>query len=202
MNEHELDLLLADAKKEATGPAVALSRLVAAEAIEHASPRPETRRRWLRRGIAIPVGIGAMALSAATTYGAYQLSIPPFVGLEPGVGRVTAPIELTYTTDAGTLVDCKMYLEFTDVTAAQREALNSLSADPVWQDLGQVVYEGLPAKSRAIQNGPEEVWMERVNQRVYDEAIATVPGLRYGIDDGTPSIHGSTTSCEYPAGQR
>ena len=202
MTDDELDLLLADAKREASAEAAAFSRLVAAETVEQASAKPARRRRWLRKGILVPVGIGVVALSGAGTFGAYQLSIPPFVGLEAGVERVLDPIALTYTTDAGTVLDCKMYLEFTDVTEAQREALNSLSTDPLWRDFGQTVYEGLPAKSRAIQSGPEEVWSARVEQRVFDEAMASAPGLQLRADDGTPSIHGWTISCEYPQGQR
>jgi hypothetical protein len=202
MTEHELDQLLAEAKKQATAPAAAISRLVAAEVVEQATAKPASRRRWLRKGILIPVGIGAVALSGAGTYGAYQLSIPPFVETEPGVERVVDPIALTYTTDAGTVLDCKLYLEFTDVTEAQREALNSLSTNSLWRDFGQKVYEGLPAKSRAIQDGPEPVWSERVSERVYDEGIESAPGLQFQAAEGTPSIHGSTTRCEYPEGQR
>ena len=202
MTDDELDLLLADAKREASAEAAVFSRLVAVEAVEQPSTKPESRRRWLRKGIVVPMGIGVLALSGAGTFGAYQLSIPPFVGLEAGVERVLEPIALPYTTDAGTVVDCTMYLEFTDVTEAQREALNSLSADPIWRDFGQEVYDGLPAESRAIQSGPEEVWSARVEQRVVDEAVASAPGLQLRADEGIPSIHGWTIRCEYPQGQR
>ena len=83
----------------------------------------------------------AVALSAATTYGAYQLSIPPFVETEPGVERVLEPISVDYTTDKGTVLDCDLYVEFTDVTQAQRDALNAMSSSPKpgsTDDLGQV----------------------------------------------------------------
>ena len=200
MTEDELDLLLADAKREASAGAAVFSRLVAVEAVERANATPASRR-WRRKGLLAPMAIGILALSGAGTFGAYQLSIPPFVGLEAGVERVLEPIALPYTTDAGTVVECTMYLEFTDVTEAQREALNSLGTDPIWRDFGQEVYDGLPAESRAIQSGPEEVWSARVEQRVVDEAVASAPGLQLRADDGMPSVHGWTIRCEYPQGQ-
>jgi hypothetical protein len=202
MNEHDLDLLLADARKDATAPSAALARLVATESIAQGTQKVTPTHRWLRRGFLVPVGIGAIALSAATTYGAYQLSIPPFVESEPGVERVAEPISVDYTTDKGTVLACNLYLEFTDVTQAQRDALNGLSESPKWDGFGQRTYDALPAANRATQNGPEALWADRVSEAVYEEAVASIPGLKLRAAAGTPSIHGSTTRCEYPEGQR
>lgn len=202
MTDNDLDALLTEARPSASEPASALSRLIANEALTAATKAKAPKRRWVRPGIAVPAGIGAVVLSAATTYGAYQLSIPPFVETEPGVERVNEPISLDYTTDKGTVLDCDLYLEFTDVTQAQRDALNALSSDAKWQGFGQSTYDGLPDANRATQNGPEPLWSERVNEAVNKEALATIPGLQLRADPGTPSIHGSTTRCDYPEGQR
>jgi hypothetical protein len=202
MNEQDLDLLLADARKDATAPSAALARLVAAEALDQGAEKSKLSRRWLRRGMLVPVGIGAIALSAATTYGAYQLSIPPFVETEPGVERVSEPISVDYTTDKGTVLDCDLYVEFTDVTQAQRDALNAMSSSPKWDGFGQQTYDNLPAANRKTQNGPEPLWSERVTEAVYAEALDSIPGLKLRASDGTPSIYGATTRCEYPEGQR
>lgn len=202
MNEHDLDLLLADARKDATAPSAALSRLVAAEAIEQAAENSTPMRGWPRRGILVPVGIGAVALSAATTYGAYQLSIPPFVTTPSGVERVSDPIPVNYTTDAGTVLECDLYLEFADVTQAQREALNALGSSSVWEGFGQSIYDRLPVANRAVQDGPEPLWVERVRVRVYEEALQSIPGLKARAAEGTPRLQGATTRCEYPEGQR
>ena len=143
-----------------------------------------------------------MAVLGAGTYAAYQLSIPPFVGLEPGVERVTEPIAVDYRTDAGTVLDCDLYLKFRDVTPEQRLSLNELSKDPMWRGFGQRIYDSLPAKNRAVQDGPEELWTVRVDARVYAEALDSTPGLTFHGPPGSPSLQGSTTRCEYPEGQR
>lgn len=202
MNEHDLDLLLGDARKDATGASAALARLVAAEAVDQATEKSKLSRNWPRWRMVVPVGIGAVALSAATTYGAYQLSIPPFVETEPGVERVSEPISVDYTTDQGTVLDCDLYVEFTNVTQAQRDALNAMSSNPRWDGFGQRTYDGLPAANRKTQNGPEPLWSERVTEAVYAQALGSIPGLKLQASDDTASIHGATTRCEYPEGQR
>ena len=202
MNDDDLDRLLADARKDATAPSDALARLIAAEAVEQRTKKSKLSRRWLRRGMLVPVGVGAVALSAATTYGAYQLSIPPFVTTEPGVERVSEPISVDYTTDKGTMLDCDLYVEFSDVTQAQRDALNAMSSNPRWDGFGQRIYDRLPAANRKTQNGPEPLWSERVTEAVYAEALEEIPGLTMRSSDDTASINGATTRCEYPEGQR
>lgn len=202
MTDNDLDALLTEARPQLSEPSAALARLSAKEAFATTAKATAPKRRWRRPGILVPLGIGALALSAATIYGAYQLSFPPFVQTEPGVERVTEPISLDYTTDKGTLLDCDLYIEFTDVTRSQREALNALSGDAKWKGFGQSTYDGLPESNRATQNGPEPLWSDRVSEAVYAEALASIPGLKMHADPGTPSIHGSTTRCGYPEGQR
>jgi hypothetical protein len=201
MNDETLDLLLENARVDASPGAVELGRLLAREATQDRASAT-AGRRWRRAGFVVPVGIGAIVMMGAGTYGAYQLSIPPFVETEPGVERVTQAIELDYTTDAGTVLDCNLYLEFRDLTDGQRDALNQLSKDSGWVGFGQRAYDALPAKNRETQNGPEELWSSRVSQAAYDAAVARVPGLTYEGRVGEPSIVGSTTRCEYPDGQR
>lgn len=203
VTENDLDELLSTARPQVSVASAAIARLMTKEVFEsHAKSASSPERRWRRARILALVGAGAVALSAATTYGAYQLSIPPFVQTEPGVERVTEPISLDYTTDRGTVLDCKLYIEFTDVTGAQRAALNALGHDPKWRGFGQRTYDSLPATNRATQNGPESLWNDRVNEAVYAEAMASIPGLQFHAGPGTPSIHGSTIRCEYPEGQR
>ncbi len=61
---------------------------------------------------------------------------PTVSATEPaGVERVDQPISVDYRTDAGTVLDCDLYLEFRDVTADQRVSLNALSKDSMWQRL-------------------------------------------------------------------
>ena len=202
MHDDDLDLLLDDARRDAAGPSVALSRLAAVEAAQQHYARSTSWRRWLRAGVLVPVGVGFLALTGAGTYAAYQLSIPPYVATEPGVERPKHPIPVDYTTDAGTVLECDLYLEFRDVSAAQRAHLNAMSEDPMWRDLGQRVYDSLPDKNRAVQDGPEPLWADRVDKRVYAEALQGTAGLTFRGPAGSPSLEGSTTRCEYPDADR
>jgi hypothetical protein len=65
MHDEELNLLLDDARRDAAGPAILMSRLVAAEAVELHQSKPTPRRRWKRAGVLIPIGVGALALTGA-----------------------------------------------------------------------------------------------------------------------------------------
>ena len=202
MQDDDLDLLLDHARRDASTLTAERSRQVAYEIASRQRAKATTWRRRLRAGVVVPAGVGVMAVMGAGTYAAYQLSIPPFVATEPGVERVTEPIAVDYRTDAGTILDCDLYLEFRDVTPAQRLSLNELSRDPMWRDFGQRTYDSLPAKNRAIQDGPEELWADQVNEKVYAEALTSTPGLTFRGPTGSPSLVGSTTRCDYPEGQR
>ena len=202
MNDEDLDVLLDGARQRASEPATALSRLVAVEAAQTHGPRARSWHRRLRVGVLAPAGIGVLALTGAGTLAAYQLSVPPFVSTEPGVERVTDPIPVDYTTDAGTVLDCGLWLEFRNVSDAQRANLDAMATDPMWQGFGQRVYDALPEQNRAVQDGPESLWSERVNEQVYAEALRANPGLTLrGPADG-PSLVGATTRCEYPGAER
>jgi hypothetical protein len=202
MQDDELDLLLRHARCDASSVTAERSRQVAYEIASRQHVKATTRRRRLRAGVLVPAGVGFMAVMGAGTYAAYQLSIPPFVATEPGVERVTEPIAVDYRTDAGTVLDCDLYLEFRDVTPEQRLSLNDLSKNPMWRGFGQRTYDSLPTKNRAVQDGPEEVWAARVNEKVYAEALGSTSGLTFRGPTGSPSLVGSTTRCDYPEGRR
>lgn len=202
MNDDDLDLLLTDARRHAAEPAVVLSRLVAAETAQLNRARPRVQRRWLRVGVLAPVGMGVVALMGAGTLAAYQLSIPPFVSTESGVERVTEPIPVDYTTDAGTVLDCNLWLEFRNVSDAQRANLNAMSTDSMWQGFGQRVYDDLPESHKGTQDGPEPLWSERVDDQVYADALRANPGLTFRGSGDSPSLEGSTTRCDYPGPER
>jgi hypothetical protein len=202
MQDDELELLLDHARCDASSFTAERSRQVAYEIASRQHVKAATRRRRLRAGVLAPAGVALMAVMGAGTYAAYQLSVPPFVSTEPGVERVTEPITVDYRTDAGTVLDCELYLEFRDVTPEQRLNLNELSKNPMWRGFGQRTYDSLPAKNRAVQDGPEELWAARVNEKVYAEALDSTSGLTFRGPAGNPSLVGSTTRCDYPEGQR
>lgn len=202
MTDDDLDVLLDGAHQGVSEPAAALGRLVAVEVAQTHCPRPRSRPRWMRVGILAPVGIGILALTGAGTVAAWQLSVPPFVSTEAGVERVTDPIPVNYTTDAGTVLQCGVWLEFRNISDAQRANLNAMATDPMWEGYGQRVYDALPEKNRAAQYGPEPLWSEMVDDQVYTEALRANPGLAFrGPADG-PSLVGSTTRCEESGAER
>lgn len=176
-----------------------MSSLVAYEvAAQHrGSQRP--RRSWVRPGLLVPVGLGALALTGAGTLAAYQLSIPPYVATEPGVERVSDPVPVNYRTDAGTRIDCLAYLEFRDVTPLQRRQINAISTDD-WSGYGQRIYDALPASHRAGQDGPDELLADHVDGDLYTRALMEAPGVEFRTSDGSPSIEGVTIRCTYPDG--
>lgn len=202
MHDNDLDILLDDARLDASTSMADRSRQVAKEIVRREQHKTKSWRRWLRGGVIVPVGLGVATVMGAGTYAAYQLSIPPFVSTEPGVERVTEPIAVDYRTDAGTVLACNLYLEFRDVTSEQSLSLNELSKDPMWHGFGQRTYDSLPVKNRGTQNGPEALWSARVNESVYAKVLRSIPGLAFQAPEGTPSLVGSTTRCEYPEGQR
>lgn len=202
MHDEELTTLLERATKHVSPAASTIAGRLAAEVALQRLGRRWTSRGWAQKGILIPVGIGVLAFSGAGTYAAYQLSIPPYVATEPGVERVSDPIPVNYRTDAGRRIDCLAYLEFRDVTAAQRERLNALSANGDWSGYGQRIYNGLPEANRQVQEGPEPMLADRVDAELYALALKAVPGIGFRTGNGTPSIEGATIRCTYPDGTR
>lgn len=200
MHDEELTALLEHAKEDVSPAAATIGGRLAAEVAEQELRSRWSPRRWARKGILIPVGIGVLAVTGSGTYAAYQLTIPPFVATEPGVERVSDPIPVNYRTDAGRRIDCLAYLEFRDVTAVQRRQLNAMKAKGNWSGYGQRVYDRLPAANRQVQDGPETMLADRVNVDLYARALKAAPGVGFRTADGTPSIEGATIRCTYPDG--
>ena len=202
MHDEELTALLERAKEHVSPAASTIGGRLAAEVAERELGRRWSPRRWARKGILIPVGMGVLAFSGAGTYAAYQLTIPPYVATEPGVERVSNPVPVNYRTDAGRRIDCLAYLEFRDVTPLQRRQLDALSTDGDWSGYGQRIYDGLPGAHRQAQDGPEPMLADRVDDDLYARALQAAPGVAFRTDDGTPSIVGATIRCTYPDGIR
>jgi hypothetical protein len=202
MHDDELTTLLERAREDVSPAASTIAGRLAADVAVQRLGRRWTSRSLARKGILVPVGIGVLAFSGAGTYAAYQLSIPPYVATEPGLERIREPIPVNYRTDAGRRIDCLAYLEFRDVTAAQRQRLNAMSTTGNWSGYGQRIYDQLPEANRQVQDGPEPMLADRVDADLYARALKAVPGVGFRTGDGTPSIEGATIRCTYPDGIR
>lgn len=156
MDDQHLDTLL-----QTACPAVSTAEEVAAVemARQIVGEQMERARRCLdggrfRPAIAIPVAIGTLALVGAGTVAAYQLAMPPFQTLEPGLGRTTHAVPVDYRTDAGMRVLCKAFVEYRDVSKHQRDQVNTMVTTTHWAGYGQRVYDALPRMERAQANAP------------------------------------------------
>lgn len=202
MYDEELTALMERTREHVSPAASAISSRLATEIAVRRTGRRRSLRRWARKGILVPVGIGVLACAGAGTYAAYQLTIPPYVATEPGVERVSNPVPVNYRTDAGRRIECLAYLEFRDVTPTQRRELNAMSANGDWDGFGQRIYNRLPATNRQVQDGPEQLLSGRVDADLYARALKAAPGVMFRGADGTPSLVGATIRCTYPDGNR
>lgn len=185
MNDQELDRLLLQARPEVSVAAQEEARKLARTTT---SPPPRRSVRSRRR-LAIPVGLATAALVAgAGTLTAYQLGVPPFQTLEPGLARSYAvPVE--WRTDAGTLVSCDAFLEFSDQDPGQRDRINAMIAEGDWQGYGQQLYDALPAADKDVQTGPGPVG-----------PVVSRDLARRAIEASAGPVTGGAMSCAYPEG--
>lgn len=198
MEDRELDALLLQARPSASEEATASARELASDIASGGRSGAGSRRcRW-RRTVIVPLGIGALALAGAGTVTAYQLNVPPFQGLEPGLERTTHGVPFEYRTDAGTHVACQAFVEFRDVTDLQRKQINAMSTDTDWSGYGQQMYNALTLKQRSVQNGPGPTG-DAVLADLDQRALRAAPGTTMHVDHG-PTITGGAISCSYPDG--
>lgn len=185
MNDEELDQLLLQARPAASPAAQEEARRVAHTMTSPTPARPVRGRRRL----ALPVGVAAAALVAgAGTLTAYQLGVPPFQTLEPGLARSHAvPVE--WRTDAGTLVSCDAFLEFSDRDPEQRARINTMITDGDWDGYGQRLYDALPAADKDVQTGPGPVGQ-----------VVSRDLQRRALEASAGPVSGSAMSCTYPEG--
>lgn len=135
------------------GPSVYVTDAALTDVVVHAREIARTdrassglprRRRW-----AAPLVVGGVvALTGAGTTAAYQLSVPPFQGLDAGTERTTTGIPVDYVNYRHRSVHCLAFIEFADVSAAQRQQINALAAGTHWGGYGQRIINTVPASKR------------------------------------------------------
>ncbi len=196
MDDHQLDALLLAARPDASADAETTSQCLAQEVRTGRGVRSgAVGRRW-RSAVVIPVGVAALALTGAGTVTAYQLSIPPFVGLDPGVERTTEGVPVNFRTDDGTEISCQAFVEFRDVTDQQRQQINDMVRSTDWTGYGQRTYDALPPARRSMDTAPGPIG-GRVMPDLYQRALDAAPGTSLRSHDGDPTVTGGTIRCTY-----
>jgi len=179
--------------------AVESARLVARQSrgvSAGASPLGRRRPRW---HVAAAVGVGAVLLAGAGSVTAYQLGVPPFQTLEEGLGRARVGVPVVYENSLGRTVECTAFIEYRDLDADQRAAVDDVAADDRWQGYGQRVLDDL----NIPQAGPEAqntAVLDVVAEDLWVAAREAVPGLSRDPQASGPRFAGWSASCAGPGG--
>ncbi len=203
MLDRDLDALLRDADPARLRPAqgAALVRdlveqtRVAADGA--GSPAHSQRRLRARRPVLIGGLIaGAVAVSAAGTLTAYQLSVPPFQTVEDRLQRAATPIPLDYVRAAdGATVRCSVFLEFRHLDPAALQQLQRVIRSTSWTAARQAQLLGRPADAPPPTT-ESEVFPRGLLGGLYSFARTAVPDLALQRDAGQrPVLNGYGASC-------
>lgn len=194
LTDDHLDRLLAATAAPLRPEAQAAARELATvtRSAADASRRP---RRLSHRVAAIAAG--AVLLSGAGTVTAYELSIPPFQGLDEGTARIRPPIIAEYAGVDGQRHRCQVFPEFINLTPAQDEAARGWARRQDWTGYG----DGLAAGFTAVTHQAEEEQLfDAVSHDLRDRfAAQMVPGVSFdpaeAEDSGRAALAGYAGIC-------
>ena len=102
-------------------------------------------------------------LSAGAGLTAYQLSIPPFQSLKPGLQRAQTPIPLDYERGDGSPVRCLVFMEFENLRPAQLQRIDDAVASQDWS----------PQRQRLLVGRPADAGIPRSESDVFTSALPT-----------------------------
>lgn len=191
-----LDRLL-DAAAPDVGPAPRaaaeeLARLTRQAVDDEPAARPRRRRRALLAAVA-----SAMILCGAGTVTAYELSIPPFQSLDPGLFRLRPAIVIDYTISPGVVHRCEAFPEFINLTDTQESAARAWVEDQDWTGYGDMLAD----KARTVRGVVDEASVldafgADLRARLVDQIL---PGISQdpvqATQTGAPALAGYGASC-------
>lgn len=188
MDEGALDELLLQSRANISGNVEATARALARDTVtrELVATQP-VRRRWTTMRILFPTGAAALALTAAGTVAAYQLSIPPFQTTEPGIQRTTRSVPVDYQLASGRFASCDAFVETRDASTTQLDQIEAMIASTDWTGYGQRTYAALPESAQAVTTAPGPVG-DVVLGDLKKRARAAAPGAE---------VTGGAISCTY-----
>lgn len=200
MSEIDLDELLRGAAPrptlDADDTALLLAREVRSESL---GVTPLRSRHRSRLRTAVVVAAAAVALSAAGTISAYQLSIPPFQTLEDGVERADTAIDVDYTNSLDRKVECLAFIEYRHLDSNQQASIEEVSADDRWDGYGQRVLDQL-AISNSSPEAQNEAIIRVLRKDLWEAASTAVPGMVKMEDSDGPVFNGFSFWCANPGG--
>lgn len=194
LTEDQLDRLLDATRTEPRTEAKAAARELAT-LTRSAADSSRTPRRFRRRLVAIAAG--AVLLSGAGTVTAYELSIPPFQGLDEGTSRIRPPIIAEYGGVDGQRHRCQVFPEFINLTPAQDAAARAWADRQDWSGYGERLAAGFTATTR---EGEEEQLFDAVSRDLRSRfAEQMVPGVDLkpieAEESGRAGLAGSAGIC-------
>lgn len=188
---------------DAADPTVSAAAEEQARALARASFTARPRLRWTRTRTAVVAGAATLAVAAAGTTAAYQLSIPPFMTLEEGSWRTSQGVPVNGVTDAGLAFECLAFVEARHATRAQQAAIEEMVRTTDWGRYGQRQYDALSATDRAAMTTAPGPLAAPVSDDLQSRA-ADVSGLPLIADRAPaydePAIAGAAITCADPNG--
>lgn len=176
MDNQDLGELLLQARPRSTSDVDRLAAAIASDTRHQIAPR---RRRWTSRRFGAMVGACAagVVLTAAGTVTAYQLQIPPFQGLEPGLVRISPGVPADYVAIDGKPWTCEAFLEFRDITPSQADKVATHIRSQDWSDLGPSAYrQAEQTANPQTVNGVTTRFYDIISDRLRAEAAQGLPG--------------------------
>ena len=169
-----------------------LARAMAMET-RHRATKRATARRWRLRGILAATAAGAVLLTGATTMAAYQLSVPPFAETDPGMQRLSDPIQVNYVRPDGKSVQCGVYLEFFRLNDKQLRSVTDYVTNHDWSALRATVAARAAKATNDTEQG--DLVANSLDPALVTAAKDAVPGV--GVRDAGPgqTYSGYTMSC-------
>lgn len=188
LTDAELDALLARSAPVLPAPA---ARTAVQLAHETSAPRG-WRAWWRHRSVRIGAAVGAaLALAGAGTITAYEMSIPPFVGVPPGVIRVRPGIPVEYTDSLGRRMECLAFLEFENIDDEQYKQLAAISESPTWVGWGDRKLQELSLTDAPPDQQSSAIGLE-ARREMQRQAAAVIPGLVIKANPDGP-VHQDST---------
>ncbi|MET0820976.1 MAG: hypothetical protein ABWY58_08415 [Aeromicrobium sp.] len=196
MDDDALDVLLSRAAPTPSTRATETAARMTRERVRSAA-----RPVWRRRRLVVLVGTacGTAVLAAAGSFSAYQLSIPPFQGTDPGTVRIDPGIPVNYSNSLGRRVECLAFMEFANITSVQQKALKRVATSPAWSGYGDRVLRDLDIPD-ATPEAQNEAIADIAARDLWRRAHEAVPSLVHMKESTGPVFHAFAMSCAKEGG--
>jgi len=194
MDDRQLDELLRRSAPVPSTTAAETALLLARQTrAVQAGAVPLRRHRPMR--LAAMAVAAALSLTGAGSLAAYQLGIPPFQTLEPGIQRTMTGIPVNWINSRGEAYQCQAFIEYRNLNAEQRERLEQVAQYTRWDGYGQRVLDSL-ALPAASPEDEEQAISDVLDKDLRSAALAAVPAMSESAASEGPALNGWSRSCD------